>query len=155
MRGSFIGRHVVHWFWWGSNLSMLDRCDTPLWPPTTKMKPSMTPTPKLILLSAMGATISQASLLGSYRSTLGTQQNERAPVGAITPFIFEHPDEFCDVLSTSPFTTESKNTEKPIYHKTSTHHSDTVFLLKMHINVFLLKKMCITDHISTSSVMLI
>lgn len=49
---------------------MLDRCDTPLCPPTTNMKPSMTPTPKLILLSAMGATISQASLLGSYRSTL-------------------------------------------------------------------------------------
>lgn len=49
---------------------MLERCDTPLCPPTTNMKPSMTPTPKLILLSAMGATISQASLLGSYRSTL-------------------------------------------------------------------------------------
>lgn len=70
MRGSFIGRQAVHWFWCGSYLSMLERCDTPLCPPTTNMKPSMTPTPKLILLSAMGATISQASLLGSYRSTL-------------------------------------------------------------------------------------
>lgn len=70
VRGSFMGRQAVHWFWCGSYLSMLDRCDTPLWPPTTYMKPSMTPTPKLILLSAMGATISQASLLVSYRSTL-------------------------------------------------------------------------------------
>lgn len=76
VRGSFMGRQAVHWFWCGSYLSMLDRCDTPLCPPTTNMKPSMTPTPKLILLSAMGATISQASLLGSYRSTLGNEDTE-------------------------------------------------------------------------------
>lgn len=75
VRGSFMGRQAVHWFWCGSYLSMLDRCDTPLCPPTTNMKPSMTPTPKLILLSAMGATISQASLLGSYRSTLPIAQH--------------------------------------------------------------------------------
>lgn len=56
---------------------MLERCETPLCPPTTNMKPSMTPTPKLILLSAMGATISQASLLGSYRSTLCGADEER------------------------------------------------------------------------------